>query len=71
MKKKKKKKKKRTRTRTRTRRRKERLKKKDSKKNTMYCKGKERGSSPRYKANVLFVYFIKQNTTCFCRVFSI
>jgi hypothetical protein len=45
--------------------------KKDSKKNTMYCKGKWRGSSPRYKANVLFVYFIEQNTTCFCRVFSI
>jgi len=41
------------------------------KKNTMYYKEKRRGSSLVYKANVLLVYFIKQNTTCFWRVFSI
>jgi hypothetical protein len=41
------------------------------KKNTMYCKEKGRSSSPIYKANVLVVYFIKQNTIFFCRVFSV
>jgi hypothetical protein len=46
-------------------------KKKDSKRKTMYYKRKGRGSSSIYKANVLLVYFIKQNTTCFCRVFSL
>jgi len=40
------------------------------KKSTMYCKGKMRGSSPVYKANVLLVYFIKQNITCFAEFFS-
>jgi hypothetical protein len=35
----------------------------------MYCKVKGSGSFLVYKANILLVYFIKQNTTWFCRVF--
>jgi hypothetical protein len=50
---------------------KKRFEKEDcKKKSTMYCKGKMRGSSPVYKANVLLVYFIKQNITCFAEFFS-
>jgi hypothetical protein len=37
----------------------------------MYYKEKGMSSYPIYKANVLVVYFIKQNTTFFCRVFSV
>lgn len=43
----------------------------DSEKNTMCYKGKGRDSSPVYKANVLQIYFIMQNTTCFYRVISV
>jgi len=50
---------------------KKKFEKNDNKKNTIYFKGKGRDSSLVYKTNILLVYFIKQNTTCFCRIFSV